>query len=325
MPQSVDAARVMQFADMTEAMFQQRMSRLKMSVQLKTGCIGTQVSFDLVGPSNMQDITGIRDGSTSWINVDHNRRWAPKSDFTHPVLLSRGDRLAAITDLQSAYLRNGVMAAGRQLDKLLIDAATGTAVTGETGGSTETFNTAAPATVPSAGGQQIAVGGTGLTIDKMRAVRGFFLAWDVGVDDLEMGTPGAFTWVTNGIGMQNLLSETEATNRDYVGETGGRLPLENGMIPRFLGFDIRVVNQLNLLSGDSINLAWHRDAMGLGIWSGSAREQAEMDGSQVTDSFVVTVDRLPEHNNARGVTVQGDFGAVRVQRNGVIAVVCDIG
>lgn len=325
MPQNVDAARVLQFADSVEALFQQRMSRLRNQVQMKMGVIGTQCAFDLIGPSNMQDITGVRDGATVWINVDSSRRWAAKSSFIHPVLLSRSDRLSTLTDLQSAYLRNGVMAANRQIDLLLILAARGTAVTGESGTGTSAFNTAAPAAVYASGGNQIAVGGTGLTIDKMRSALGFFLQWDVGVDDLAMGTPGAFTWTTNGIGMGQLLAETEATSADYIGDTGDRMPLVNGMIPRYLGFDIRVVNQLELTSGDSINLAWHRDAMGLGIWSGSAREQAELDSAQVTDSFVVTVDRLPEHNNARGVTVMGDFGAVRVQDKGVLAIVCDIG
>ena len=42
MPQSVDASRVLQYADTLENLFQQRMSRARAHVQLKTGVTGTQ-------------------------------------------------------------------------------------------------------------------------------------------------------------------------------------------------------------------------------------------------------------------------------------------
>lgn len=322
MPQSVDAARVLQFADKVDHLFQQRMTRTRAHVQLKTGVTGTQCAFDLVGPSEMQDITGVRDGDTAWIDVNSSRRWAPKADFIHPVLLSRGDRLATITDLSGAYVRNGVMAANRKIDKVMIDAANGTATTGETGGSTSTFDTSAP-TAGGGGGNQIAVGGTGLTVDKMREARGHFLDREVGVDDMENGVEDAFVWLMSGRQMRDLLAETEATSWDYVGDQGSRMPLVNGIIPKYMGFRIRVTNQLPTTSDDRINFCWHRDAMGLAIWSGGASDAAEMEGAGVSDSFVVTVDRLPTKQNARGIIVMANFGAVRVQDAGVLAVVCD--
>lgn len=331
MPQSVDAARVLQYADMVEHLFQQELARTREYVQVKDGITGASMcSFDLAGPSEMQDISGQRGSQTQWLDVDSTRRWAPKSDFNHPVMLSRGDRLATITDLTSTYVENGVMAANRKLDKIVIDAAYGTANTGETGSSTSTFDTTAP-TAPGAGGNQIALSATGLTVAKMREARQHFLTRNVGVDDIRRGVQNAFVWLMSGFQMGELLAETEATSGDFVGQgmyreplSGQVMPLVDGWIRYYMGFYIVVTDQLPTDSNsDRVNLCWHRRAMGLGIWSGSDNANVDFDGAAVTSSFVVTVDRLPEHNNARGIQVMANMGAVRIQDKGVLAVLCD--
>lgn len=299
-----------------------------MYAQVKTGVRGTMCGFDLVAPSEMQDITGQRGQPTTWIDVASSRRWAPKKDFIHPVLLDRTDSLAVVTDLRGAYVRNGVMAANRKIDKVMIDAAYGTATTGEAGGSTSAFDTTAP-TASGGGGNQIALGGTGLTVDKMRSARQTFLTRNVGVDDINMGVRDAFVWLMSGYQMGELLSETEATSGDYVGqgtyvaEDGSRMPLEDGMIRYYMGFKLVVTDQLPTDSNsDRVNLCWHRDSMGLAVWSGMGEGEVA-DGVAQTESFSVTIDRLPTYRNSTGIIVQGNFGSTRVQDNGVLAVLCD--
>lgn len=316
-----DAGRVVEYADTIEMLFQQRIARLRNHVQLKTGVRGTMCSFDLIGPSDMEDITGIRAGSTAWSDIDSLRRWAPKRDYSYSPILARGDRLAMITDAQGAYVRNGVAAANRKLDKVLIDAATATAQSGENGTSTVPFDTASP-NASGGGGNQIAAGGTGLTIAKMRTARGVFLARDVGVDEMQMGVSPRFVWVMTGWEMQELLAETEATSTDFLGDNGQRMPLVEGMIPRYLGFDLIVSNQLNTSAGSRVNLAWHADAMGFAVWSGGEAPGAGGADAQSTASFTTFVGMLPEHNLATGIIVQGNFGAVRVQDKGVLSVLC---
>ena len=74
-----------------------------------------------------------------------------------------------------------------------------------------------------------------------------------------------------------------------------------------LGFKIIIFKNLNLSGSDFINVAWHREAMGFGIWGGE-RE--------------TWVGVLPTRHLARGIIVQEHFGAVRVHDRGVLSIVC---
>src|SRR5690606_33412581 len=71
-------------------------------------------------------------------------------------------KLKVLNDPTNAYSQAFAAAAAREVDRILVEAALGTAYTGEEG--------ATPIALP--GGQQVAAGGTGFTLDKLRdAVR----------------------------------------------------------------------------------------------------------------------------------------------------------
>lgn len=306
-----DSALVFQFESDYDHLFQQQMARLQQFVRVKTGQVGTMSAFGLLGPTEVTDITGQRHGVTDWHDSPSYRRWAVKSDYEDAQMLDEEDRLEMLIDLEMGYAQNSAMAMGRKMDKVIIDAATATAVSGATGTSTVAYSTTEAATDGS-GGNQIAVAASGLVLDKMRKARAVFDAREVGIDEMEAG--GApFVWVTDAAGHQDLLEQTEIVSGDYIGinivngrETATRMPLVGGRVPFMMGFRIKIVNQLNLSGSDHINLAWHHKAMGLAIWGGRS----------------VTVDRLPEHRNSTGIQIKEHFGAVRIHDLGVLSIVC---
>lgn len=308
-----DDARVLQFENDYDHLFQQKVARLQQYVRVKSGITGTMTAFGLLGESEVTDITGDRHGTTDWHDSPSYRRWAVKHDYMDAQMVDEEDTLEVLVDLEMGYAQNSAMAMGRKMDKVIIDAVTATAVTGATGTGTSAYSTTDPTTDPTAAGNQIAVGTTGLTPDKMRAARMVFDAREVGVDEMNAGMVGNFVWVTDAQGHQDMLEFTEATSTDYIGvviangeEQMRRMPLVGGRIREYMGFRILIVNQLNLSSTNHVNLAWHRTAVGLAIWGGRR----------------VWVGDLPEHRLSRGILIKEHFGAVRVHDRGVLSIVC---
>lgn len=306
-----DAAIVTQYEDQFEHMFQQRIERLRRYVRVKTGVTGSMTAFGLLEPSSMTDITADRHGDTNWHDSVSLRRWAVKSDFEDAQIIDRQDTLQIIVDLEMGYAQNSSMAAARKIDEIILAAVIGPAASGVNGVSTSTFLTTAPI-VGGTGGNRIASGGTGLTVDKLREARRVFNEREVGVDDLAMGIPDGFVLVISAKQMQDLMEETEATSGDYVGqgtytdENGRRMPLVDGYIRYYMGFRLQLSTGLPLVGVERQCLAWHRSAIGLAIWQ----------------DRLITIDRLPTKHNARGIILQMHMGAVRIHDKGVLAILC---
>lgn len=306
-----DQALVLQFESDYDHLFQQQISRLNNAVRVKDGQVGTMSAFGLLGESEVMDITGERHGETHFHDSPSYRRWAVKGDYEDAQMLDEEDSMEMLIDLEMGYGQNAVMAMNRKMDKVIIDAVTATAVSGATGTGTSTFNTT-EAEVDGSGGNQIAVAASGLTIDKMRKARAVFDAREVGTDEMSMGM-APFTWVTNAAGHKNLLEQTEATSADYLGvmivngsEQIRRMPLVNGRIEQYMGFRLKISNQLNLSSTNFINVAFHHKAMGLARWAGRR----------------IWVGDLPTRHLARGIIVKEHFGSTRVHDKGVLAIHC---
>lgn len=180
------------------------------------------------------------------------RRWVFPNDYTVNQQIDTFDQLKTIVDPKSAYAQNAAMAAGRTMDKLIIDAATGTSYIGETGSSTETFSTTSYQISASFG----ASAAVGLTVDKLIEARRIMTNANV---DLETD-PAVLI-----IGPQqeaDLLSQVQVTSLDF----NTRPVLVDGRIKQFLGFNIVVSNQLNTSSTNRRCLAFVRSGMHLGIW-----------------------------------------------------------
>jgi hypothetical protein len=310
-----DQAFVLQFEDSYDLLYQQLMARLMRYVRVKNATNSASTAFGLLGPVDSTDITNVRHGDTNFTDSPSTRRWAPKRDEEVAQLLDKQDEYAILLDLEMGYLRNAIATFQRLSDKYIIDAVTGAAMSGQYGTTSSSFDTTAPVTADGSGGYQITVGGTGLTLDKMRTARAVFDVREVGLDGVSMGMR-EFVWVMAPAQHQDLLEQTEATSTDYMGVvilpngdlSSSRMPLVQGRIPHYMGFDLVLSNQLNTTGGDRINLAWHKMAMGFARW-GAERN--------------IWMGELPTKHMAKGVIMQEHLGAVRIQDKGVLAIVCD--
>lgn len=303
MATGIDQAIVQQYSDQFDYAFQQRIPRLRRFCRLKTGVVGNQTQFPVLGSTEMEDITGKQHATTNWIDPQVTARWAQKQDKTHPVMLDWQDKPEILIDLQSGYAMNGAMAAARTADQIIAAAVTGTAYQGAQGQTASAFN-ATSITSTTAGttlGNVLAAGGTGLTYAKTREARAILNAREVGVDDLTAGNRDAFVWVVNSGSISQLMNETQAISRDYV----EGFPLTEGSIVYFMGFMFVIYNALVNTTGTTYRtLVWHRESMGFAIWK-------DRD---------LRVDQLPEHNYSTGVTYLCSMGAARIQDKGILAV-----
>ena len=296
MATTVDQWIVNQYASMVEHLYQQMYPRLRQYVRVKSGALGERTSFDRLGLSRFAEKTE-RHSPTTHQDPDHTRRWVSKRDYTHSLLLGRTDDPEIIVNAQEAYVANGAMAKAVLGDQLILRAVEGNAYQGKD--STDTV------VLPA--GQKIANGGAGLTAGKFRQAREKHSSAEVGLDDLNNGNVGAFVAVVSPIGMKQLMADTEATNMDFIGDQGARMPLVNGVIPYYMGYRIVQHNELTVAADIRSCLFWHVSCVGLAIW----------------EEEFMSIDVLPTMHYDKQIYRETSMNATRVQDTGVVQVDID--
>jgi hypothetical protein len=245
---------VQQYSTNIALLLQQKGSKLRNTVM--TGShVGKQASpVDQFGAVEMQSVTG-RFNPMSRVDAATDRRWVFPSDFDLPQLIDEFDKLRLITDPSSAYVQNAVLAAGRQFDKLICSAFTGTAKTGEAGGTSTAFTAANEV--------DVAVGGANskLNVAKIKAVKELMMSKHIDFDMEE-----AYIGIT-AADHASLLNEIQVISSDF---NGGMPVLQNGMVTQFLGF--RFVHceliETQLAGTNEVTLpVWVKSGMYLGLWN----------------------------------------------------------
>lgn len=241
-----------QFSSTVQLLLQEKGPKLRPYVMVGN-YVGKQASpVNQFGPVSMNQIT-TRLAPKTRTDASVTRRWVFPSDFTLNQQIDSFDQLKTIVDPKSAYAENAAMTVGRQIDALIIAAATGSSKVGESGGSTETFSTTDWQISESFG----ASAAVGLTVDKLIEARRLMVAANV---DLDMD-PAVLI-----IGPQqeaDLLNQVQITSLDY----NNRPVLVDGRVKQFLGFNVVVSNQLATSSTNRRCLAFVRSGMHLGIWN----------------------------------------------------------
>lgn len=290
---------VQQFATNVQLLLQQKGSRLRGTVS-QGSYVGKQASpVDQIGAIEMQPVTG-RFEAMGRVDATTDRRWVFPLDFDLPQLIDSFDKLRLLTDPKSAYVQNAVNAAGRQMDKLILAAAIGTAKTGETG-STST-------TLPS--GQKVAVGfgasgDVGLTVAKLREAKRLLMAADVDLEADEIFLPVGSTQ------HDNLLAEVQVISSDFNG--GDKPVLKEGKITRFLGINFihteLAAASAQQSSGDVLLACYAKSGLHLGIWN-----------DIVTD--------IAQRKDVQGLPWQAyvymTAGATRIEEEKVVQIACNI-
>lgn len=302
----IDTALIQSYRNNIKIKFQQRISRLRPWVRVETQ--RSEFDFhDRVGPTAVTEIT-TRHGDTPLIDTPHDRRRVALRDFDWADLIDRKDKVRMIADPTSAYVQNAVMAFGRQMDDLLIEAAFGTAYSGKTGASTITFPTTASYVIPVNYQDNAAAANNNLSIDKLRRARYLFDKDEAAPDD-----EADLVVVVDPSQIQGLLQQTSVTSADYAQVKA----LVDGNVDTYMGFKFIKSNRL-LTSGS-----------GAGTGGAEIRRciAFERQGLLLAIGDDVTVDVGPRRDkrNSIQVYVAMSVGATRMWEEKVREILCDEG
>jgi hypothetical protein len=177
---------------------------------------------------------------------------------------------------------------GRRIDDFIIEAFDATAKTGQKGDTSTAFDS----------NQSIAVGATGMTIDKIReAVTKF---WDNDVDLDSEQLHGALTPIQK----KQLLETTEVTSSDYNTVKA----LVNGEIDTFMG--VKWMHSTRLPgkgTSSASSFLWVPSGMHLGIWK----------------DIEAKIDQRPDKRYSWQVYACMVMGATRIEESKVVRILTD--
>lgn len=282
----VSTAFVKQYSDNIMFLAQQKGSKLRNAVRLKTGITGEEAYIDQIGKTAAVKRT-TRHQDTPIIDPDHQRRKVFLFDWIHNTLLDKEDEIKMLADPKSPYVQNAVWALGRSMDQEILTAALATAYTGKEGGTSVSF--------PS--GNIVAVGTDGLTIAKLISAKELLDDADVDEDEPRFIAVGAKQ-------ISDLLATTQVTSSDYNTVKA----LVQGQIDTFMGFKfIRVSSSMLTLSSTTRKcIAWAQNGLGLGIAS----------------DIKTRISERADKNYATQVFASLGIGATRLDEDRVVEVDC---
>lgn len=276
---------VQQYSTNIQLLLQQKGSKLRNTVTMGNH-VGKQASpVDQIGKVEMQPVSG-RFNPMSRVDAAMDRRWVFPSDFDLPQLIDEFDKLRLITDPSSAYVQNAVMAAGRQFDKLICAAFTGTSKTGEAGSTSTAFD--------SNNEVDVAVGGSNskLNVQKIKAVKELMMANFIDFDQEE-----CYIGIT-AADHAALLNDIQIISLDF----NTRPVLQDGKITQFLGFNLVHCELIEsaLAGTNEVTLpVWVKSGMYLGLWndiqnSVSRRNDLQGEPWQIYTKMTAGATRLEE-------------------------------
>jgi hypothetical protein len=245
---------VQQYSTNIQLLLQQKGSKLRNSVTVGSYVGKAASPVDQIGKIEMQSVNA-RFAPMGRVDAPTDRRWVYPNDFDLPQLIDSFDKLRLITDPQSSYVQNAVMAAGRQFDRLICSAFTGTSKTGETGATSTSF--------ASGNEVDVAVGGSNskLNLAKLREVKRLMMA-----NHIDFDTEEAYVGIT-AADHDALLGEIQIVSADY---NGGMPVLKDGKIMEFMGFKFIHCELIEtILAGtNEVTLpVWVKSGMHLGVWN----------------------------------------------------------
>ena len=287
MSSQIDTALVKQYKLNVELLVQQKGSVLRETVMVE-GQGGEETFFDRLGATEVVEIT-TRHGDSPQVDTPHDRRRATLRWFDWGDFIDKEDKVKSLKDFNSPYALNAAYAHGRNLDDLIISAATGTAFSGK-GGATS---------VPFPGSQQVAVGTTNLTLAKLIAGRKLFY-----LNDVDLRDPMNELHIAIGADqLEALLTDTTITSADY---NTIRL-LMRGDIDTFMGMKFHHSQRLSKTGDNRSVLLWAKSGIKVGI------------GEEM-------VTRITERSDKRFsvyVYVRMGFSATRMEEEKVVEILCD--
>lgn len=287
MSEFVTTAFVQQYTSNVQMLLQQRGSKLRSFVTLGSYSGKAAKAVEQIGEVAAQKRTS-RHSDTPLVATPHDARWVHPNDYEVADLIDNQDKLRMIIDPTSNYAMAQAYAIGRSMDDEIIRAALGTALTGENGTTSTAFDTT---------NQQIPVGGTGLTIDKLRTAKEILLSNEVDVDMDELIMPVTAKQLTD------LLETTEITSSDFNTVKA----LVQGDIDTFMGFRFVHCERLGVDGSNNRRVfAFAKSGLHLGLWEDLKSE----------------ITPRPDKSYATQVYSCATFGGTRVEEGKVVEILC---
>ena len=294
MSNQITTAFVQQYKANVEFLLQQKGSIMRPYVRNETQNAEFQF-YDRIGATAAVEVL-TRHADTPLIETPHDRRRCHLRDFDWADLIDRKDRIRLLIDPTSPYAQNAAFALGRSLDDVIIENMFGTAYTGKTGSTSTAF----PA------GQQIAVnyvesGGavdSGLTVPKLRNARQKLIS-------AQNDKSEARYIAISAVQMTDLLANSLINDID----TSEIKALVHGEVPFYMGF--KFIECERLLTTPSTA---HRR---LPCWVHSGMLLAM--GAEIQAEIGPRRDK----RNSTQVYSAASFGAVRMEEEKMIEIICD--
>jgi hypothetical protein len=290
---NIDPAYSQQYAANVQMLLQQKQSRLRMASMSK-GYTGKYVQpVQQIGKVELQD--WVREGPTPIMNTPHDVRWLQPTTKHGAQLLDPNDSLRTIADFQSSYVANGAAAANRVIDRTIINAMKGTALTGDDHGTSVAWDT----WVASNATHLVDSSGTnGMTVSKLREAKRALMAAEVDVDNDPLFV------VMTARQHDDLLAETLAVSLDY----NDTPVLVDGRITSFMGFNF-IHTELLVVDSNSDRrcFAWAQSGLAFGIFD------------DVTGDISVRNDL----GNSLQIYTKVTVGATRTEESKFVEILCD--
>jgi hypothetical protein len=290
-----------QFSTLLKLKLQQKESLLRGRVMTGSHTGAKMASpIQYLGAMQMQTPTG-RFAPKTHIVQDYTRRWIVPIDKEGDQLIDNFDQLKTPIDPQSQLVARAAAACARQWDDEVIRAATATATIGADSGSltTESWDTT---NYQIAGVFGSGATASGLTVAKLNEARRI-LEHNHAFDDDPMAT-----LVIGSQQHADLRNQAQVTSSDFT-KNGG--VLDNGIVKKFMGFDIVVSERLPTITDKTPTatqrgcLAFGKGGIYLGMWLDVKTE----------------VFRRPDlSSNPWDINTMISFGATRTQLGQVVQI-----
>lgn len=286
-----------EFSTNWEHLCQQAISKLRDMVIIDK-VNGKEKSYNQMAPVEMTQIT-TKAATTNITDTALAKRWLRPLQYEKADLFDEWDAelLGQIALPTSEVVKNHANAYSRALDKIICQAAVGTAFTGDTGTTAVALPNAQKigATFVESGTQTT----SGLTIAKLREAK-------FRLDDAETNEDEERILVCSGKQIQDLLREDKATSADYNSVKA----LVAGHIDTFMGFRFKRVNK-SFLAFDA----------GTSVRSCFAYVRS---GIRLTDAGrKVYVDVRPDRSHSLQLRTTASIGAARMEEVKVVQIDCD--
>ena len=273
-----------QFSANVQLLSQQTGSILRGGVS-EEAVTGEKAFFDQVGAAAAVKRTS-RHQDTPMVETPHSRRMVTMDSYEWADLIDDADKVRMLIDPTSTYARAAAAAMGRAMDDAIIEAATGTAKTGKSGGTSTSMLAA----------HQIANGSADLTLAKLIEAKKTL--------DLASVDPSIPRHIAVGPDqIEALLNSTTVTSSDFNTVKA----LVQGEINTFMGFQFHVSTRLAKSGNNRTCFAWAEDGIKLAV------------GKDVMSR----IDERSDKSYSTQVYYCATFGATRMEEEKVVQIDCD--